>query len=119
MDAHLHSTNHTTSTHPFVNRYMKGVFNSRTPTPKYSDTWDVNIVLDFIKKWHLLPTLPLKYVTYKLVILLALTTGQRCQTLASLDTQAMTKTDEQFAAIIKRNSAFTERWNIIWSELLN
>ena len=35
-------------------------------------------------------------MTYKLVILLALTTGQRCQTLASLDTQAMTKTDEQF-----------------------
>ena len=39
MDAHLHSTNHTVSTHPFVTRYMKGVFNSRTPTPKYSDTW--------------------------------------------------------------------------------
>ena len=57
----------------------------------------MNIVLDFIKKWHLLPTLPLKYVTYKLVIPLALTTGQRCQMLASLDTQAMTtKTDEQF-----------------------
>ena len=43
-----------------------------------------------------IPTLPLKYVTDKFVILLALTTGQRCQTLASLDTQAMTKTDEQF-----------------------
>ena len=55
MDAHLHSTNHTISAHPFVTRYMKGVFNSRTPTPKYSDTWDVNIVLDFIKKWHLFP----------------------------------------------------------------
>ena len=43
-----------------------------------------------------IPTLPLKYVTDKFVILLALTTGQRCQTLPSLDTQAMTKTDEQF-----------------------
>ena len=96
MDANLHSTNHTISTHPFVTRYMKGVFNSRTPTPKYSDTWDVNIVLDFIKEWQVLPTLPLKHVTYKLVMLLALTTGQRCQTLASLDTQSMTKTDEQF-----------------------
>ena len=36
------------STHPFVTRYMKRVFNSRTPTPKYSDTWDVNIALDFM-----------------------------------------------------------------------
>ena len=96
MHAHLHSTNHTISTHPFVTQYMKGVFNSRTLTSKYSDTWDVNIVLDFIKKWHLLPTLALKHLTYKLVILLALTTGQRCHPLASLDTRAMTKTNEQF-----------------------
>ena len=75
---------------------MKGVFNSRTPTPKYSDTWDVKIVLDFIKNWHPLTDLALKHVTYKLVMLLALPTGQRCQTLASLDTQTMTKTAEQF-----------------------
>ena len=74
---------------------MKGVSNSRTPTPKYSDIWDVNIVLDF-KQWYPQSGLSLKFVTYKLVIPLALTIGQRCQTLASLDTQGMTKTDEQF-----------------------
>ena len=96
MDTNLDNSTYTVSTHPCVNRYMKGVFNSRTPTPKYSDIWDVNIVLDFIKQWYPLSGLSLKFVTYKLVILLALTTGQRCQTLASLDTQAMTKTDEQF-----------------------
>ena len=96
LDHKLHNTPSTLSTHPFVNRYMKGVFNSRTPTPKYSDTWDVKIVLDFIKNWHPLTDLALKHVTYKLVMLLALTTGQRCQTLASLDTQTMTKTAEQF-----------------------
>ena len=96
LDHKLHNTPYTLSTHPFVNRYMKGVFNSRTPTPKYSDTWDVKIVLDFIKNWHPLTDLALKHVTYKLVMMLALTTGQRCQTLASLDTQTMTKTAEQF-----------------------
>ena len=91
LDHKLHNTPYTLSTHPFVNRYMKGVFNSRTPTLKYSDTWDVKIVLDFIKNWHPLTDLALKHMTYKLVLLLALTTGQRCQTLASLDTQTMTK----------------------------
>ena len=30
LDNKLHNTPYTVSTHPFVNRYMKGVFNSRT-----------------------------------------------------------------------------------------
>ena len=79
LDHELHNTPYTLSTHPFVNRYMKGVFNSRTPTPKYSDTWDIKIVLDFIKNWHPLTDSAPKHVTYKLVIWLALTMGQRCQ----------------------------------------
>jgi integrase len=96
MNTNLRDTPYTVSTHPFINRFMKGVFNSRKPTPKYSETWDVNIVLGFIKKWYPLNTLSLKDLTYKLVILLALTTGQRCQTLVSLNTQTMTKTVKHY-----------------------
>ena len=36
--------------HPLVSRFLKGVFNSRPPAPKYSSTWDVDIVLDYIKR---------------------------------------------------------------------
>ena len=35
--------------HPLVSRFLKGVFNSRPPAPKYSSTWDVDIVLDYIR----------------------------------------------------------------------
>ena len=96
MNTNLRDAPYTVSTHPFINRFMKGVFNSRKPTPKYSETWDVNIVLGFIKRWYQLNTLSLKDLTYKLVILLALTTGQRRQVLVSLDTQTMTKTNEYY-----------------------
>ena len=47
MNTNPRDTPYTVSTHPFINRFMKGVFNSRKPTLKYSETWDVNIVLDF------------------------------------------------------------------------
>ena len=96
MDASFRGAHSAVSGHPYVARYMKGVFNCRTPTPKYSETWDVNIVLAFIGNWYPLDTLSLKFVTYKLTMLLALTTAQRCQTLVSLDIRTMTKTQEQF-----------------------
>ena len=36
-------------THPLVRRFMKGVFNLRPTKPRYSVTWDVNKVLDYIR----------------------------------------------------------------------
>ena len=35
--------------HPLVSRFLKGVFNNRPPAPKYSSTWDVDVVLNYIK----------------------------------------------------------------------
>ena len=35
--------------HPLVTRFLKGVFNSRPPAPKYVATWDVDKVLLYIK----------------------------------------------------------------------
>ncbi|XP_063862140.1 uncharacterized protein LOC135101777 [Scylla paramamosain] len=32
--------------HPLVIRFMRGVFNLRTPQPRYTDTWDVQPVLE-------------------------------------------------------------------------
>ena len=96
LTASPHNSSFTVPNHPYINRYMKGVFNCRTPTPRYSERWDVNVVLDFIRTWHPLHNLSLKFITYKLTILLALTSGQRCQTLVALDCQSMTKTEEQF-----------------------
>ena len=35
--------------HPLVCKFMKGVFNSRPPQPKYSGTWDVGLVTKYLE----------------------------------------------------------------------
>ena len=96
MDATFNSTNYTMTTHPFIVRFMKGIFNSRKPGPRYSETWDVNVVLNYLREMHLLLDLSLKEHSWKLVMLLALTSGQRCQTFTCLDITAMKKTDDYY-----------------------
>ncbi|CAC5371905.1 unnamed protein product [Mytilus coruscus] len=71
--------------HALVIRFMKGAFNIKPSLPRYIITWDVNIVLKFLKDLPSLDTISLKFLTYKLVMLTALVTGQRCQTLRFLD----------------------------------
>lgn len=68
-----------------VKRFMKGVFELRPTLPRYSFIWDVNIVLDFLKVFFPLESLPLCHLTYKLVMLLALTSAQRAQSLHALN----------------------------------
>lgn len=66
-----------------VKRFFRGVFKLRPGTAKYNITWDPEIVLRFIRK--LSNNLSLEDLTLKLAILLALATGQRVQTLASIE----------------------------------
>ena len=96
MGTTLSGTNYTVSSHPLVIRYMKGVFNSRKPVPKYSETWDVNVVLHHLSLMYPLEKLSLKELTFKLVGLLALTSGQRCQVLVSMDIKSMKKADDYY-----------------------
>ena len=67
--------------HPLVNRFMRGVFNLRPPTPRYAMTWDVKFVLQKIRNMEPLHTLSLKDLSLKLVMLMALTQAARIQTL--------------------------------------
>ena len=71
--------------HPLVCRYMKGMFQLRPALPKYSDIWDVNVVLNYLKTFAEAASLSLKDLTIKLNILLFLTTGQRGQTIHKID----------------------------------
>lgn len=84
--------------HFLICRYLKGVFNQRKPTPKYRTTWPVDVVLDYLFKLWPLQSLSLKQLTLKLVTLIALCTGQRCQTLTFLDISLdyMTRTDDSY-----------------------
>ena len=71
-------------THPLISRFLKGVFALRPPAPRYNVIWDVNIVFDFLRKLTPVYKLSLKQLTLKLVMLTALVTAQRSQTIQKL-----------------------------------
>ena len=68
-----------------VKRFLKGVFESKPPRPRYSCIWDANIVLNYLGNFYPNEDMSLLELTYKLVMLLALITAQRAQTLHVLD----------------------------------
>ena len=72
---------HGIGAHPLVSRFMKGVFEMRTPLPRYKCVWDVNTLLQYFKQQKANEDLSLKLLTRKLCALLLLTTAQRVQTI--------------------------------------
>ncbi|XP_047992316.1 uncharacterized protein LOC125231019 isoform X1 [Leguminivora glycinivorella] len=65
-----------------IKRFVKGVFRLKPPTPKYNITWDPSIVLNYLKGLYPNEVISLEQLTHKVVMLLALTTGHRVQTLS-------------------------------------
>lgn len=78
---------------PLVRRFMSGVFKLRPSLPKYTETYDVKVVLDYLKTIQTSILTPLKELSMKLATLLCLLSGQRNQTLAALDINFMNVTD--------------------------
>ena len=64
------------------------MFNRRPTSSKYDSTWDTDIVLSYLK---VEPIVQFKKLTLKLVILIALATAQRSQTLHLLDMNMLFK----------------------------
>ena len=75
--------------HPIITRLIKGIFNVRPPIPRYSNTWDVQRVLNFLQSRGKSETLSLKWLTLKSVFLLAITRPSRSADLSQLDTSRM------------------------------
>ncbi|CAB4015392.1 Hypothetical predicted protein [Paramuricea clavata] len=65
--------------HPLVKRFLKGVFEQKPSLPRYAFIWDVNQVLNRLRSYPSIECISLKELTLKLVMLLALLTGQRTQ----------------------------------------
>ena len=70
--------------HPFISRLMKGIFNLRPPFPRYVQTWDVSVVLHYLKFLLPAPLLSIKNLTLKLVMLMALVSLSRANLLHKL-----------------------------------
>ena len=94
-------------THPLVVRFMKGVFEERPSLPRYSSTWDVNIVLTYLKSLPANVDMSLKELTHKLASLLVILSGQRLQTIRLLDIKHMIEQDHkvifQVKALVKQS----------------
>ena len=86
--------------HPLVTRYMKGIFEIRPALPKYSEIWDVTVVLNYLKTFALVTALPLKDLTLKLTMLLCLTTGQRGQTIHKMDVSGIQALPDRYRITI-------------------
>ena len=80
---------HPFGSHPLVSRFLKGIYETRKPQPKYKTILDVAIELKHLKTREPLEELSLKDLTLKLLLLLLLATGQRGQTIYLLRLDGM------------------------------
>ena len=72
--------------HPHIIRLLKGIFNLRPPTTKLLPEWDLPLVLKFFKKppFEPLSLSTLKYLTWKCLFLIAITTFRRTSDIQAL-----------------------------------
>ena len=70
-------------------RLLRGVFSTRPSLLRYHSIWDVATVLRHLKTLHPPSQLKLRDLTLKLTMLIALLSGQRCQTIHALDIKGM------------------------------
>ena len=76
---------------------LAGIFNSRPPKPKYCFIWNVQTVKEFIRKeWGRNQELSNKFLTYKLTMLMALTSASRAIGLQHLNIRFMVKIPSSF-----------------------
>ena len=81
---------------PGISRFFIGISNLKPAQPIYDYTWDPSLVLENRSKGPPNKNLSLEQLSKKLVILLALTTAQRVQTLSTINIKNIEKSDKHF-----------------------
>ena len=98
--------------HPHIIRLIKGVFNSRPPKVKLLPEWDLELVLKVLENAPFEPMneASLKFITFKTVFLIAVTTFRRCSDLQSLrmDSESM-KMQEKGITFIRHGLSKQDR----------
>lgn len=85
---------HLFGSHPLLSWFLKGIYETPKPQPKYKAIWDVAVVLKHLKTLEPLEELHLKDLTLKLLLLLLLVTGQSGQTIYLLNLDGMTMSSQ-------------------------
>ena len=93
--------NKTVGSHPLVNRFLEAVFNARPCVSRYQSVWDPSLVLGYLKTLSPLVSLSLKELTLRLVMLIALVTGQRRQSIHLMDLGSMHKNADHYNFIVR------------------
>ena len=70
--------------HPVTIRVLKSFYNKRPPSARYSQMWDPQKVIDFLREWIPNRSISLKKLTLKLNMLLLLATCSRLQRIHSI-----------------------------------
>ncbi|CAC5411063.1 unnamed protein product [Mytilus coruscus] len=78
--------NYQVGQHPYISRLIKGVFHSRPPKVNLLPEWDLEMVLKTLENepFEPLSDASLKFVTFKTVFLITITTFRRCSDFQSL-----------------------------------
>ena len=80
--------------HPFITRFIKGVFSLRPALPRNNVTWDPEIVLSYLKTLSPDSAITLKQLSLKCATLIWLLSGQRGQSIRLIDVRNITITEE-------------------------
>ena len=75
--------------HPLVAELMKGAFRDNPPVPRYTETWDVSMVLAYLQELGPNAGLNQKELTLKLAMLLALVSRARGHELHAINPEAI------------------------------
>ena len=94
--------------HPLICRFLKGVFELRPALPKYTEIWDVGIVLRYPKALYPPQDITLKQLTLKTTTLLCLLTGQRSHTIHKFDTQFIQKLPNMYRVTAREKLKHTK-----------
>ncbi|XP_055488383.1 uncharacterized protein LOC129695449 [Leucoraja erinacea] len=87
--------------HPLVVKLMKGIYNTNPPRPRYTHIWDVSVVLTYLRGWPPARSLSLEQSTLKTLMLMALVSAQRVQSLHRIRLDNMITAPDQISFVIQ------------------
>ena len=103
LSAYVHKIDGMTiGKHPDICRHLRGISVVRPNLGRPSPTWDADIVLSLLKTWHPLETLSFQLLTYKTIMLLALATAQRMQTLHAFNVNRINFCNDEIILFIDK-----------------
>ena len=85
-----------------VKKLLRGMFKLRPAIPKYTCTFDAQIVLQYLSGLGDSFSIPFKSLSYRLATLFCLLSGQRDQTLSAIDVRFISLTEDRVICYISK-----------------